>query len=80
MPKSGRLAVCHPEFLEDLQHWVEVDRRTAKRLLDHPWIAASVARRARSGLTAGPSLSTAAGAATASNAAAAAAAGVWRWI
>ena len=26
-------AVCHPEFLEDLQHWVEQDRRTAKRLI-----------------------------------------------
>ncbi|MEJ7138805.1 Txe/YoeB family addiction module toxin [Amphibiibacter pelophylacis] len=32
--RSERLAVCHPEFLEDLQHWVETDRRTAKRLLD----------------------------------------------
>ena len=31
---GDRLAVCHPEFLEDLQHWVETDRRTAKRLLD----------------------------------------------
>lgn len=29
-----RLASCHPEFLEDLQHWVETDRRVAKRLLD----------------------------------------------
>ena len=26
--KGDRLAVCHPEFLEDLQHWVETDRRT----------------------------------------------------
>ena len=34
MPEVSRLAVCHPEFLEDLQHWVETDRRTAKRLLD----------------------------------------------
>lgn len=29
-----RLAVCHPEFLEDLQFWVQHDRRVAKRLLD----------------------------------------------
>jgi len=29
-----REAVCHPEFLEDLQHWVDTDRRTAKRLLE----------------------------------------------
>ena len=29
-----REAVCHPEFLEDLQHWVETDRRTARRLLE----------------------------------------------
>ena len=28
-----RLAVCHPEFLEDLRYWVETDRRVAKRLL-----------------------------------------------
>ena len=34
MPKGERIAVCHPEFLEDLKHWVETDRRTAKRLLD----------------------------------------------
>ena len=34
MRDSERLAVCHPEFLEDLQHWVETDRRTAKRLLE----------------------------------------------
>ena len=32
--KGDRFAVCHPEFLEDLQHSVETDRRTAKRLLD----------------------------------------------
>ena len=31
---SERLAVCHPEFLQDLQYWVESDRRTARRLLD----------------------------------------------
>ena len=34
MPKGDRLAICHPEFLEDLQHWVETDRRTARRQLD----------------------------------------------
>ena len=34
MRNSDRLAVCHPEFLEDLKHWVETDRRTAKRLLE----------------------------------------------
>ena len=28
------MAVRHPEFLEDLQHWVETDRRGAKRLLE----------------------------------------------
>ena len=32
MGKSELLAVCHPEFLEDLQFWVETDKRTAKRL------------------------------------------------
>lgn len=35
---ADRLAVCHPEFLEDLQHWVQHDRSaarpTAKRLLE----------------------------------------------
>lgn len=29
-----RLAVFHPEFIEDLRYWVETERRTAKRLLD----------------------------------------------
>ena len=33
MAEADRLAVCHPEFLQDLQHWVEQDRRTAKRLM-----------------------------------------------
>jgi toxin YoeB len=33
MAKGERLAVCYPEFLEDLQRWAETDRRTAKRLL-----------------------------------------------
>jgi toxin YoeB len=30
----AREAVFHPEFREDLRHWVETDRRTALRLLD----------------------------------------------
>ena len=34
MREGERAAVCHPEFLEDLQYWVETDRRTAKRLLE----------------------------------------------
>lgn len=34
MRERARVAVRHPEFLEDLRHWVEHDRRTAKRLLD----------------------------------------------
>ncbi|MEA5442967.1 Txe/YoeB family addiction module toxin [Cyanobium gracile] len=29
-----REAACHPEFLEDLQHWIETDRRTIRRLLE----------------------------------------------
>ena len=33
MADGKRLAVCHSEFLEDLQYWVETDRRVAKRLL-----------------------------------------------
>ena len=33
MASGERQVVCHPEFLEDLQHWVEQDRRTAKRLI-----------------------------------------------
>jgi toxin YoeB len=31
---TQREAVCHPEFLEDLQHSIETDRRVARRLLD----------------------------------------------
>ncbi|TAN13871.1 MAG: Txe/YoeB family addiction module toxin [Burkholderiaceae bacterium] len=34
MPEQDRLAVFHPEFLEDLAWWIATDRRTAKRLLD----------------------------------------------
>ena len=33
MADADRLAICHPEFLEDLQHWVKQDRRTARRLM-----------------------------------------------
>ena len=33
MADVDRLAICHPECLEDLQHWVEQDRRTARRLM-----------------------------------------------
>jgi toxin YoeB len=31
---AQREAVCHPELLDDLQHWIDTDRRTAKRLLE----------------------------------------------
>lgn len=31
---KSRDAVFHPEFLEDLEHWVKADRKTALRLLD----------------------------------------------
>ena len=34
MRAGDRLAVCHPEFLEDLQRWVTTAGRTAKRLLE----------------------------------------------
>ncbi|EIC31458.1 MULTISPECIES: Txe/YoeB family addiction module toxin [Methylomicrobium] len=34
MHSGDRVAVFHPEFLEDLQYWVETDRRVAKRLLE----------------------------------------------
>ena len=33
MADADRLAIGPPEFLEDLQHWVEQDRRTARRLM-----------------------------------------------
>jgi toxin YoeB len=32
--KPRRLAVFQPEFVEDLRHWVEADRRVALRVLD----------------------------------------------
>lgn len=31
---SGRVAVFHSEFREDLRYWVRVDRKTALRVLD----------------------------------------------
>jgi toxin YoeB len=31
---TRRQAVCHPEFLDDLQHWIATDQRTARRLLE----------------------------------------------
>lgn len=34
MREGECVAVCHPEFLEDLQYWIQTDRRTAKRLLE----------------------------------------------
>ncbi|MBU5615442.1 Txe/YoeB family addiction module toxin [Geomonas azotofigens] len=33
MAAKLREAVFHPEFREDLRHWVEVDRKTALRAL-----------------------------------------------
>ncbi len=32
--QNERLAVFDPDFIEDLRHWVQTDRRVAKRLLD----------------------------------------------
>ena len=32
--KQQRLAVFHPEFIEDLRYWVDNDRRTALRIFD----------------------------------------------
>jgi toxin YoeB len=29
-----RMAVFHPEFLEDLRYWIRTDRKTALRVLD----------------------------------------------
>lgn len=34
MTEAAWLAVFQPEFIEDLRHWVETDRRTARRLLE----------------------------------------------
>ena len=33
-PPADREAVFHPEFRQDLRHWVETDRRTALRILE----------------------------------------------
>ena len=32
--RAGRLAIFHPEFIEDLWHWVARNRRVALRALD----------------------------------------------
>ncbi len=32
--QGGRVAAFHPEFVEDLRHWVETDRRVALKALD----------------------------------------------
>jgi toxin YoeB len=32
--RGERLAVFHPEFIEDLEHWVNTDRKVALRALD----------------------------------------------
>lgn len=34
MSKQERLAVFHPEFIEDLRYWVETDRKLALRAFD----------------------------------------------
>jgi toxin YoeB len=34
LAKSERVAVFHPEFLQDLRYWVETNRRVALRILD----------------------------------------------
>ena len=33
-PAAEREAVFHPEFHQDLQHWVETDRKVALRILE----------------------------------------------
>lgn len=32
--QTARLSVFHPEFREDLRHWVKTDRKTAIRIFD----------------------------------------------
>jgi toxin YoeB len=32
--RPKRVAVLHPEFIEDLRHWIKTDRRTALRGLE----------------------------------------------
>ena len=44
---SRRVAVFHPEFLEDLRYWVRTNRKTALRALD---IVEAVLREPFSGL------------------------------
>ncbi|MCU0726876.1 MAG: Txe/YoeB family addiction module toxin [Planctomycetes bacterium] len=33
-PAVAPEAVFHPEFIDDLRHWVDTDRKTARRALD----------------------------------------------
>ena len=33
MGPEGRAATCQPEFLEDLEFWIQQDRRVARRVL-----------------------------------------------
>jgi len=33
-PRQQREAVFHPEFIDDLRHWIKADRRTALRALE----------------------------------------------
>ena len=33
-PKSERVAIFHPEFIDDLRYWVEQDRRVALKAFD----------------------------------------------
>lgn len=33
-PAADREAVFHPQFRQDLRHWVHVDRKTAMRILE----------------------------------------------
>ena len=33
-PAADREAVFHPEFRQDLRHWVQADRKTALRVLE----------------------------------------------
>jgi toxin YoeB len=44
MRDNARVAVCHPEFLEDLQFWVENDRSVAKKVagIDESGFARSI--------------------------------------
>lgn len=46
LAKRGSRAVFHPEFRDDLRHWVRTDRKTALRVLD---LVEAVLRNPRSG-------------------------------